>query len=359
MDAIVAAKLIEDLKEPRLEKLEYNFDFLARYVHFRLFARGPVHSWTTTIRLAIQKLVEYTNYEFDSAKGENLEWSACACKATLEEGWAIDLQGASTTCNRQTESDIEPNALALAAWIGELDLVKSLHKGSDSVTFFGRPSWAAATQGHHDIVQFCLSYGALPYNPFHDRYLVSIHISLRSSSIAAAAYMGRESIVRLYLDQPYFQSEAQHEAKVAAVYAAHANQAHTFKMLLEHVKHTADSKGYLVALDYSFVNACRRGALETARLALEYGADIKQTDGGPRNCLQLAAISGSVPLVKMLLDAGASIVATDSIHSRSSNRYVPIGRRLDAYREARKRNFTEIMQLLVDAKERSMLNDKA
>lgn len=63
------------------------------------------------------------------------------------------------------------------------------------------------------------------------------------------------------------------------------------------------------------MGSCRHEAPESAKIALELGADANETDLGRRWCLQLAV---SAPLVNMVLDAGVSIEAANRRRQRFS-----------------------------------------
>ena len=294
-------------------------------------------------------LVQHTKSEHDAAKKELLERSACECLAANRGSTVFDDFNRRAGAPMQSEGGIEANCIAVAAWMDDLNLVKSLHQGSDPLSFFGRPSWAAAIQGHVDILKFCLDKGALAYEP---TYVSGPNFGLWRTPLAAAAYMGRENTVQLLLQQPYYQAEEKDQEGLAVYFAAIGNQVGTFKMLLDHIKPKITPEKFLGNVDWSLVVACRRGSPDTAKMALEHGADVYETDRAPRSCLQLAAISGSVPIVKMLLDAGVPIEASDLLRSRSYGEPRPMRKHKDALWEARKRGRTEIVEL-IEAKKAS------
>ncbi|KAF2690091.1 ankyrin [Lentithecium fluviatile CBS 122367] len=346
LDAIITTRVIEDVNEShsKMIKIQYHHNVIARYLHHRTSTdQSDVHPWIATIRDTSQMLAQYTKSEHDPAKIELLERSACSCLAA-NKGETVFKE-----LNRQwgypilSEGGIEANCLTVAAWMGDMDLVKLLHKGSDPLAFFGRPSWAAATQGHRDVLQFCLDEGALPYEP---TYKSGPNFALHRSPLAAAAFMGRETIVELYLQQPHYRSEMRGDGDLAVFFAAQGNQVNTLKMLLDHVKAKAAPQDWLSTVDWALICSCRRGASASAKIALDYGADINETDRSPRSCLQLAAISGSAPLVKLLLDAGAPLEAVDTLRKRSSGRTLQMRRYRDALFEAKRRGHPQIVQLI-------------
>jgi ankyrin repeat protein len=327
-----------------MTKIDHHFGVTTRYLHHRVSTDGSVaHPWTAVIRKTSWMLIQHTKSEHDPAKKRLLEWNACACLAANRGVTVFDDFKRRAGDPMQSEGGIEANCLAVAAWMGDFDLVKSLHKGSDPLSFFGRPSWAAATQGHLEILQFYLDEGALPYEP---TYVSGPNFGLWRTPLAAAAYMGHENTVQLLLQQPYYCSEVRDQEELAADFAALGNQANTFTILLDHIKAKITPKRFLGTLDWALVCSCKRGAIATAKVALERGADVDGTDRGPRSCLQLAAISGCVPIAKMLLDAGASTEAPSSIRSRSTGRETPMRKQKDALFEAKKRGHLEIVKLI-------------
>jgi hypothetical protein len=294
-------------------------------------------------------LIQNTKSEHDPARKERLERSACDCLAANRGSTVFDDFTRRAGDPMQSEGGIEANCLAVAAWMGDLELVKSLHKGSDPLSFLGRPSWAAATQGHMEILEFCLNEGALPYEP---TYVSGPNFGLWRTPLGAAAYMGRENTVRRLIREPYYQGELHDQQLLSVGFAAQGNQVNTFKILLEHLKDRSTPKEFQEEVSWGLVLACRRGAPATAKLALEYGADVHETDLAPRSCLQLAAISGSVPIVRMLLDAGVPLEAADSLRSHTGREPTPMRKQKDALFEARKRGHLEIVQL-IEAKKAS------
>lgn len=289
-----------------VRKLEYN-KFIARYMYHRLSSGGTYGPYyVPIIRQTIEKLVQHPSVKDDHANREHLERSACACKATLS-GQSMMNPSARDGAD-QSESEMEANCLALAAWLGDLELVKSLHTGSDPDSFFGRPSWAAAARGHQDIVRFCLDHGALPY---YDRRWYGYYCGERNP-LAAAAFMGHESVVRLYLERPFFNfplAEFEdpvdshrlareciwHQVNATCGYAAQGNHVNILKLLFDHY-----ALEYPSIITSSFKSACYGGSTETAKFALESGANLTGALCSSSLCLNRAARSGSVSLVKWL-----------------------------------------------------------
>lgn len=331
-----------------LNRIDHHLNVIARYLHHRISTdKSVAHPWTDVIRKTSWTLIQHTKSEHDPAQKELLEQNACACLAANRGSTVFDDFTRRAGDPMQSEGGIEANSLAVAAWMGDLELVKTLHKGSDPLSFFGRPSWAAAAQGHLEILQFCLDHGALPYEP---TYVSGPNFGLWRTPLAAAAYMGRENTVGLLIQQPYYRSEKHDQEELAVGFAAQGDQVNTFKMLLDHIKAKVTPEEFCGTVDWGLVLACRRGAPATAKLALEYGADVNETDRGPRSCLQLAAISGSVPIVKMLLDAGVPLEASNLLRTRYRKEATPMRKQRDALYEARKRGHSEIVKLIEEKK---------
>lgn len=322
---------------------------IARYLHSRVCLDGPdYHPWIATIRDTSRMLAKYTNSRNDPAKYEFLERTACACLAH-NRGMSVFtcLQNPRYEYPVPSEGGMDGNCLAVAAWMGDLDLVKSLHKGSDPLAFFGRPSWAAATQGHLEILQFCLDNGALPYEPTFSN---GPSFNLDRSSLASAAFMGHENIVKFFLQYPHYRSRFGGEEAISVYFAAQGNHANTLRIMLEHSRKITGDKEFMSRVDWSLVVACRRGAFDTAKVALEeYGASILETDKSPRSCLQLAVRASNPELVKLLLDAGAPLKADGVERQRFRDISKRMTKRRDALTEAKKRDHPTIIRLIEEA----------
>ena len=176
---------------------------------------------------------------------------------------------------------------------------------------FGRSSWAAAAQGYLEVLLYLLDKSALPYEPHEQNG--NLH-DVWMSALITAAYMGRDNIVRMYLQLLYYRLETETNRLFQPVFAAvQGNQTHTLRTLLDRHHADASPQKYMRTIDIAFVQACKRGEADLGRVLLEYGADVHETDGSARSCLQLVAMCGSIPLVIMLLDAGAIDEANNKV----------------------------------------------
>ncbi|KAK7980855.1 hypothetical protein PG989_013312 [Apiospora arundinis] len=305
LDAVISTRVIEEIakEDEDLERIETHFDVIARYLHHRVRADRPdAHPWISTIRETCALYVKHAASSEDLNPGqvEDIEFNACLCLAIhTSEVLPVLLKGAFDD-KKELAGGTWENCLAIASWIDNLSLAESLHMGSDPVSFFGRPSWAAAAHGHLDVLQFFLRHGALPYEPtFKSRD----SLGLGGSAIRAAAAMGHDKIVRFYLQPPYFSPEVQDEVGFAIHCAAETDQPQTLRTLLDQYKQTQTEHSYLSTIDCALRVSCRRGNPGAARVLLEYGADPNDTDKQPRSCLQYAVKSGDATTVKLLLDA--------------------------------------------------------
>jgi len=337
--------------------MNYHHDVIALYLYHRVCTDGPVaHAWITTIRETCRMLAHDTSSENDTARLELFERSACLCLAVNVGSRTFEvLKGEEKDDRTQLEGGTSVNCLAIAAWIGDIALVKSYNKGSDHPSFFGRPSWAAAAQGHAEIVQFFFDQGALPYEP---DFIEGPNFNLSKSPLGVAAYMGHENIVQLYVQASYHFPEILREEVTAFYYAAQGDQPGTLKYLLEHHKGISTQQQFLYNIDGALVWSCRVGAPVSVRILLDYGADVNESDPAPRSCLQLAAIANNARIVKMLLDAGASLEPNNMIHRRASVRPMERRRQKSALAEAKLRDNAVIVELL-EEKQRELDRDRS
>ncbi|KAK8038966.1 hypothetical protein PG993_007377 [Apiospora rasikravindrae] len=293
----------------------------------------------------------------DPKEVEKAEFNACLCVAVNASSTVLPvLWGQEKDEKTQLEGGTWENCLAIASWMGNLTLVESLNRGTDPYSFFGRPSWAAAAQGHLDILQFFLKQGALPYEP---NFTHITDLELGETPIGAAAYMGHDSIVKLYLQPPYFGPGVQEEEAKAIFVAAQGNQPQTLQTLLEHYTQNRPHPDFLAIIDAALLWSCRRGSPDATRVLLEYGAHPNETDKSPRSCLQHAAIAGDAATVKLLLDAGASIEASRYINKRTIPRLNETWRKKyrDALTEAKRRNYLAVVRV-IEEKQREIAETK-
>ncbi|KAK8134188.1 hypothetical protein PG984_006200 [Apiospora sp. TS-2023a] len=350
LDAVISTRAFEEIAESplSLSRVERHYNVIARYLHHRVCTDGPdTHPWITTIRESCDLLVKHAVLlvDPDPKQVERIQFSACLCLAINSSSTVLPvLWGQERNEKTQFEGGTWENALAIASSMGDLTLVESLNRGSDPPSFFGRPSWAAAAFGHLDVSQFFLKQGALPYEPtFH-------HVTdlvLGETPLGAAAYMGHDDIVQLYLQPPYFCPGVQKEEAKAMFVAAEGNQPRTLRTLLEHRKRT-QPQDFLEMLDAALLWSSKRGAPDATRVLLEYGAHPNETDKSPRSCLQHAAIAGDAATVQLLLDAGASLEASPYINKRTVPRLNDRWRKKykDALTEAKRRNYVAVVRVI-------------
>jgi hypothetical protein len=357
LQAIITTRVVEEMagRGGRHKRLLIHPDVIGRYLHHRLSIDGPnPHPWIMRIRETVTLLTQQTDSESDPAQIEFFEWSACICLA-LDRGLEVyNILTGDRDERFMKDGNIAADSLAVAAWIGDLGLVRLLHNGSDDLSLFGRPSWAAAAQGHVEVLTFLLDQGALPYEP-HSKAKHSYGIWMDAFSIAA--YMGRENIVKLYLQLPYYGLGTEAERLFHPVDGAvRGNQTHLLRTLLDRYKANASPQEYLRTIDFQLVQACKRGIANSGKVLLEYGADIHETDGSARSCLQLAAMCNCVPLVKMLLDAGAVDGANNVVRRRAFGTSEPGLYQKGALHIAKRRGFAAIVKLIEEGKSKRAMD---
>lgn len=322
---------------------------IGRYIHHRLSTDGPEsHPWISRIRETTQALTQKSNSEDDLARNELFEWGACDCLALNRGSKVYGILRGDRDERHTEDGDTTADCLTVAAWIGDMDLVKSLHNGSDKLSIFGRPSWAAAAQGHLEILLYLLDEGALPYEP-HDQDGNPHDVWM--SAFSTAAYMGRENIVKMYLQLAYYDLDTKADRLFRPVLAAvQGNQTHTLRTLLDRYKAGASPQEYMRTIDFALVQACKLGLADSGGVLLDYGADIRETDGSARSCLQLAAMCGSVSVVKMLLDAGAIDGPNDKVRRRAFGTSESGLYQKGAMHIAKRKGYTAMVKLLEDQK---------
>ncbi|CAG8956606.1 hypothetical protein HYFRA_00011917 [Hymenoscyphus fraxineus] len=310
LEAVIETRVIEEVasRSHRLLRIEHHHDVTARYLDHRVRTDGSVtHPWIATIRETCRLLAQYTNSEHDVARVELYRRNACLCLALNAGRDVYDILVKECTDRKKEfegSDNSRANCLTIAAWMGDGSLVESLTKGMDRdpLSFFGRASWAAAAQGHADLLQLFLHQGALPYNP---DFVQGPRFELSKSPLAVAAYMGHENIIRLYIQ--HYCPEIQQEEFTGINYAAKGNQPTTLHLLLEHHKRTSTVQEYQKTIDVALIRSSGRGAPDSLRILLDHGVDVNASLDFPLSCLQYAAIAGDTQTVKLLLDAGASL----------------------------------------------------
>ncbi|KAK8124260.1 uncharacterized protein PG998_000019 [Apiospora kogelbergensis] len=382
LNAVILARIIDDVVEPEeivvpppppyidVQRLEPHFDLTARYLHHRVRTDGPdTHAWILTIRETSDLLAKHTASWEDPVPLEKIQSSACLFLAVNAGAlvYHVILQSMAPPYTKEHRpGGMWENCLAVAAWMQDLKLIRSLLDSNatasdadaspDPFSFFGRPSWAAAANGNMALWEFFTNRGALPFEPTYE-WTGFLHLG--KSPIRAAAYMGHDSMVRMILQAGHYQ--AREDVDRAIQYAAYGNRPQVLMTLLEHYRHTHGEADLQVLLDHSLVHwSCRRGAPDTTRVLLEYGANPEATNTEPRSCLQLATATGNAMTVKALLDAGAALEAPRfrllrgiDIDSYRRELNTPRGKGMSALDLAKKRQYVDIVRL-IEEREREM-----
>ena len=158
------------------------------------------------------------------------------------------------------------------------------------------PLLRAAAQGHAAVVKLLLEHGA---DPAHQCFIYGSHV-LGWSALTLAATHGHIECVKVLLEHGAkdFDRALEH-----ALWHGHRDIA----LLLK--EHGANAE--TAANQTNLISAAEEGRADTVRLLLESGADVNATDELGRTALMEAAFAGDEDIIRMLLDAGAAVNAAD------------------------------------------------
>ncbi|KAF2136514.1 uncharacterized protein K452DRAFT_343135 [Aplosporella prunicola CBS 121167] len=332
---------------------------------------------TTSAIMAI-----HTSGEKEENSEERFTQAACACLVALGAGAIlVHLDGSSRETFPCWDLEFEQNfeikehdcleaeCLTLAAYVGDTALFGDFCKiisskyGDTSLrldlhTRFGIPLWAATIQGHTEIMRYLLKSGKQhgvarcfenDGQPNHSRRPVPSPFV----AATASALEGKKDALSLLLDPEYGYEAATWEMREAMVLASRANNVSVLSFLLAQWNEKSVDAEPLwsdYALDMALVESCSGGAHSTARVLLQAGADPDAAGGDNRTCLQHAARSGNLTLVRMLLNEDASMVPARVHYSPSSNEYILSSKCPNAIQEAKKRGFNHIVEVLEEIK---------
>jgi ankyrin repeat protein len=122
------------------------------------------------------------------------------------------------------------------------------------------------------------------------------------------------------------------QSSILALYRASAYGLHRS---VEHLLEAgADPNDYTESYRTALQCACGSGSIEIVRLLIDHGADLNPADGG-RNALHVAAYNGHGEILLLLVDSGAQVNATDVWFATS-------------LQEACERGYVEVVQVLLE-----------
>lgn len=185
--------------------------------------------------------------------------------------------------------------LAIAAWQGELDLVRALVKnGADvsSVDATGVSPLARAITGKREAVaRYLVEQGADLLRTVEGNSL--LHEAIRQRDI---------ELVKLLAQQPLLLDRPDGAGRSPLILALQRRYWSAVEVLLEHgaTPDSADDSG-----STPLHLATRSDNVDLARRLIAAGAAVNVADGAGRTPLWWAARSGALPLVSMFLEAGA------------------------------------------------------
>ncbi|KAF2135346.1 uncharacterized protein K452DRAFT_363221 [Aplosporella prunicola CBS 121167] len=345
-EALHRTRVIEYAYTSRLFLVSYRPEVIARYLLYRIRAdRTNIHPWVQTNCQTVQTLAKHAGWAQDLQKVEMLYQASCSCLALYKGRGVFHALSVGAGDEMQYGGGTSANCLTVAAWVGDMALIKSFNLESNACSFFGRPLWAASAQGHLDVVKHFLNHNATENWLDTER---GPWPGIARSPLDVAAYMGRESIVRLFLNPRYNNTTVQSWEGCAIHSAAIGGHANILTLLIHHYKEVKYPDDIVKTLHASLIQSCRHGMHQTAQVLLQHGAKPIYTDVFPRTSLQWAAITGNAALVKMLLDAGAEL-------EPATERHFPSGKKMgncrvwkDGLSEARDRGHKEVERLILE-----------
>ncbi|KAF2137716.1 uncharacterized protein K452DRAFT_312102 [Aplosporella prunicola CBS 121167] len=343
-EALYRTSVIEQAYAPNMFLIMYRSEIVTQYLLYRTrTGRTCTHPLVQTIHQTVQMLAQYAGWKHDSEKVEMLYRASCSCLGLYKNRGVLWSFQRAPDLLMEYEGGIPANCLTIAAWIGDIALIKHIGLEPSVRSFFGRPLWAAAAQGHLIVVKHFLDSGVMTKMPDEENHDV---FNIASSPLQVAAYMGQESIVQLFLNPQYYNATVQHWERSAIISAAKGGYPDILTLLIHHYKSVGYLDDLMTTLHGGLIATCRLGMHRTVQVLLQHGAKPIYTDMFPRTCLQWAATTGNAALVKMLLDAGAGL-------EPATEPYFPNGRTMptkmvwkDALSEAHDRGHKEVERLI-------------
>ena len=177
------------------------------------------------------------------------------------------------------------------------------------------PLWLGAINGSSDMLEQLLEAGANP----------NVALSMGETPLMAAARSGNPRPVKLLLEaganvnttesekgqDALMWAVAQQHADVVKVLISHGADLHARSKIWYQLENTAGNTNptgnYRMAHGGStpLIFVARNGDIETARVLIEAGSDVKDTEASGASALVIAAHSDHGPLAEFLLDQGA------------------------------------------------------
>ncbi|OQE08259.1 hypothetical protein PENVUL_c010G06890, partial [Penicillium vulpinum] len=209
------------------------------------------------------------------------------------------------------------------------------------------PLHAAASNGLTKVVEMILRNGAD----------INLQSFINSTPLHAAAYTGKESVVKLLLDKGAIVN-ARDKYNCTAIYLALKERHKNIVELL--VSHGADIDGEALDIAMCYGQEDRE---DMVSLLLSPGANMNVRSEGYDDLLRLAASSGYIAIVQILLDRGANV---NSQYEKQSTALwaapLPTSHRLEAFlllsdrggscetalMSASSSGHLEVVQLLID-----------
>ena len=236
-------------------------------------------------------------------------------------------------CDQLDESGF--SALDLAAANGALKVVKLLlsTRLCGAVLLSNTEVAVASAGGHADVVRYLIESGA-PLKPIHANTTSALHLASQHGHIAvvillldagadanardengytplivAAAHNHTELVKALCLQGADANVATNDDGNNALMYAAHAGNEDMVRVLLPYVDSVNQLGGLSTSVYPALILAARIGSVPILQLLLAAGADIDRPGGEGITALHVTVAGGHQDAVRVLVAMGANLEA--------------------------------------------------
>lgn len=287
---------------------------MSEYLQRRVLTdRNDANDLVRTIRETAQLLLDDDERQCKSIRREYIAALASLTLKSLRRSWVLELLS-SLHENELSQASDRNDLLTAAAYTGKITMVTNLLESGIDVNrrseYFGYPLQAAAYQGKKDIVQLLLDHDSntnIDRRPGHysDYEYFVISSECQGTPFQAAAFGGDEDTVHLLMPPKFESITATSEYMKAIGEAGRGGHASLVKRMLEMGNIMNSSELHLIML----FRACISGYDSVARVILDTGVLINESDKENQTCLQYASLLGHEKVVQLLLERGADQTA--------------------------------------------------
>ena len=297
---ILGSKLVDNVKKNR-------FEMLKRMLYWGANIESIDANYMTALMAATEngniEIMEYLLFKGASMKVPyNYRAYTLLSLAVKSGNWeAVELilnRGADVN-----EYSTQVTAVYVAAENGYLDIVQLLVERGADINFrsrgygmdgrkSGTPLGIALTNKHYDVVDYLLKNGAV-----------------HSSEIGDASIKGHIEGIRLLLEHGARVDNPSSYLQEAVAYCQPRSVAFWLDYGAEQKSNDYRYFGRTLLME-----AAMTGCFESVRLLVEYGADIHATDYRKATPLMYAAATGNVEMIEYLLSKGADLNKVDALN---------------------------------------------